>query len=149
MKTTGRVLGRGFNEDTIHTAHVAISQDKERLFFTRCRFTEGAQIICQLCVREKDRRHRWSKTYQILPDPINLSEFTATQPAIMWDSLAQKEYLLFVSDRIGGKGKFDVWQVPMPENLRKWDAPTPIEAINSPFADISPSFSRHGSRLVF
>ncbi len=148
-ETSGRVLGRGFNEDTVHTAHVAISHDEEKLFFTRCRFTAGAQISCQLCVRKKDRRHRWQKTFQTLPEPINLSGFTTTQPAIMWDSLAQKEYLLFVSDRTGGKGRFDIWQVPIPENLQKWEIPKPIEAVNSSFADISPNFNALDQGLYF
>ena len=42
-------------------------------------------------------------------DPkINLDEYTTTQPAIGRDSRGN-ELLYYVSDRVGGEGKFDIW----------------------------------------
>ena len=145
----GRAMSRGFNEDTVHTAHVAITNDRQLLFFNRCKFTEGAQIHCQLCVRKKDRRRRWSKAFTVLPEPVNVANFTATQPTIMWDSLAQKEYLIFVSNRSGGSGQFDFWQVAIPENLRKWEQPIALQGINTKESDISPDFHNKNQRLYF
>lgn len=145
----GRVMSRGFNEDTVHTAHIAITNDRQLLFFNRCKFVEGAQIRCQLCVRKKDRRRRWAKAFTVLPEPINIANFTTTQPAIMWDSLAQKEYLIFVSNRPGGSGQFDFWQVAIPENLGKWEEPVNLQGINTASADISPNFYNESQRLYF
>lgn len=145
----GRVLGRGFNEDTIHTAHVALNRDKSLLFFNRCRFTEGAKINCQMCVRKKDRRGRWERRFTTLPAPVNVPTYTSTQPALMWDSIAQQEYLLFVSDRPGGSGGYDIWQVPIPEKLRGWSAPIPLAGINTAADEISPMFLSTEGSLYF
>lgn len=145
----GRVLGRGFNEDTVHTAHVALNIDKSLLFFNRCRFTEGAKISCEMCVRKKDRRGRWERRYTTLPAPINIPEYTATQPAILWDSAAQQEYLVFVSDRPGGSGGFDLWQVPIPDKLRGWQQPVPLKNVNTTADEISPMFTHADGTLYF
>ncbi len=145
----GRVLGRGFNEDTVHTAHIALNIDKSLLFFNRCQFTEGAKIRCEMCVRKKDRRGRWERRYTTLPAPINVPGYTTTQPAILWDSIAQREYLVFVSDRQGGSGGFDLWQVPIPEKLKGWQRPEPIAALNTTADEISPMFHNEGHSLYF
>lgn len=144
----GRIMSRGFNEDSIHTAHIAISKNEQYLFFNRCRFTEGAQIKCDLYVRKKDSRHRWKKQYQKLADPINIAGYTTTQPAIMWDSIAQKEYLLFVSDRLGGSASMNIWKVAIPEDLKSWETPTVLE-LGASEGDISPYFDASSQQLYF
>ncbi|WP_367389707.1 hypothetical protein [Lewinella sp. LCG006] len=145
----GRVMSRGFNEDTLHTAHTAISRDKQLMFFNRCQFTEGAAISCQLYVREKDSRGRWKREFTVLPAEINAPSATATQPSLMWDSIAQQEYLLFVSKRAGGSGDFDLWQVPLPVGDSKWEKPRPILALNTPYGEISPQFHAASQTLYF
>ena len=145
----GRVMSRGFNEDTIHTAHTALSRDKQLLFFNRCQFIEGAAISCQLYVREKDSRGRWKRDFTALPAEINTASATATQPTLMWDSTAQQEYLLFVSKRPGGTGDFDLWQVPLPAADGKWAKPSPIAALNTVYGEISPQFHEASQTLYF
>ena len=145
----GRLLSRGFNEDTIHTAHIALSRAKDLLFFNRCQFTAGAKLRCEMCVRQKDTRGRWEKKFIRLPEPVNLPNFTTTQPAMMWDSVAQKEYLLFVSNRPGAAGGFDIWRVPIPEDLRKWEAPVALTALNTSANEISPMYATAEQRLYF
>ena len=145
----GRVLGRGFNEDTVHTAHVTLTQAKDLLFFNRCQFTEGAKINCSLCVRQKDRRGRWERQFITLPEPINLSGFTTTQPSTMYDRVEQQEYLLFVSDRPGGRGGFDLWRVAIPEGLKKWPDPVPLNELNTAADEISPMFHLAEGQLYF
>lgn len=145
----GRVLGRGFNEDTIHTAHTALSRNKQMIFFNRCQFTEGAAISCKLYVRERDRRGRWKRNYTALPEAINAPTETATQPALMWDSTAQQEYLLFISKRTGGSGDFDLWRIALPAKDGKWGTPTPLAALNSRYGDISPQFEASSQTLYF
>jgi len=145
----GRLLGRGFNADTLLTAHTAISTNGKQLFFNHCQYVAGAQIRCDLCVRGTDRRGRWESGFQKLPAPVNLPEYTNTQPAILRDTASQQEYLLFVSNRPGGAGSFDLWQVPIPADLKKWEAPQPLAALNSAAAEVSPFFSFEQQRLYF
>ncbi|RMF04812.1 MAG: hypothetical protein D6772_00065 [Bacteroidetes bacterium] len=145
----GRLLRRGFNADTVHTAHTAITPDGQSLYFTRCRFTEGARIRCQICVREKDRRQRWSNDFVVLPDPINMPHFTSTQPAIRWDTNDLRLYLIYMSDRPGSAGGFDLWQVPIPAKGEKWSLPSPLTAINTPQNEISPFFEPQSQTLYY
>lgn len=144
----GRIVGRGFNEDTIHTAHTAITPDQQQIFFSRCQFTEGARISCQLCVRQKDRRRRWSKAFTILPAPVNSPGATSTQPAIFWDRTTNTTYLLFASDREGGSGGMDIWQVPLPREGESWGRPEPLP-LNSAKDDLTPFFHAESGQLYF
>lgn len=145
----GRVMSRGFNEDTVHTAHTALSRDKQLMFFNRCQFTEGAAISCQLYTRERDRRGRWERGFSALPATINTPQATATQPTLMWDSTAQQEYLLFVSKRPGGSGDFDLWQVALPQDDGKWGEPSPVAVLNTAYGEISPQFHEASQTLYF
>ncbi len=145
----GRVVGRSFNADTVHTANIAISRDYQRLYFSRCRFLEGAAIQCQLCVRERDRRGRWGREFELLPATINRPGSSTTQPALLWDSVRQQEFLVFVSDRPGGAGGFDLWQVRIPRGDSTWPAPTPIDQLNTSGDELSPFFHQKSGRLFF
>lgn len=145
----GRPMGGSFNPDTLHTAHTAISADGQRLYFTVCKFSSKAGIQCQLAWRGRDRRGRWQDNYQLLPAPVNLPGFTATQPALGLDSLNGKEWLFFVSDRPGGGGGLDLWKVVVPAVGESWGQPAPIEALNTPFDELTPFFHAAGQRLYF
>ena len=145
----GRVVGRSFNEDTVHTANVAISRDQQRLYFSRCRFLDGASIQCQLCVRERDRRGRWDRDFTILPEEVNLPGSTTTQPALLWDSTQQKEYLVFVSDRPGGVGGMDLWWTPVPGPDSPWLNASLLGDLNTPGDELSPFYHEASRRLYF
>ncbi|HRF37369.1 MAG TPA: hypothetical protein PK198_01155, partial [Saprospiraceae bacterium] len=143
----GRALKDGFNEDTRHTAHFARSHDGRRVYFTRCDYVNASEIRCALYYREPDRRGRL-RTEIRLPDPLHLPGFTATQPAVGYDSLAQKEWLFFVSDRPGGAGGLDIWAS---EVLAKgaFGTPEPLRNINTPADDITPFFHAASKTLYF
>ena len=145
----GRPLGGSFNPDTLHTAHTAISADGQRLYFTVCKFSSKAAIRCQLAWRGRDRRGRWQDNYQLLPENINLSGFTATQPSLGLDTLSGIEWLFFVSDRPGGHGGLDLWKVAVPRAGETWGKPTPITQLNTPFDELTPFFHNLQQRLYF
>lgn len=145
----GRELGRGFNADTLLTAHTALGPGRRQLFFTRCQYTQGAQIRCWICVRDQDKRGRWAAAFTELPAAVNAPGYTSTQPAVMYDSSAQVPYLLFVSDRPGGQGGMDIWQVPIPERGQPWGQPVVMAAINSAGSEVAPYFDEYTQRLYF
>lgn len=143
----GRPL-RTLNVDTLHTAHTAISMDGQRLYYTQCRFKDGAEIDCTLYYRKKDRRRRWGKRAYRLPKDINQPNFTTTQPAIGYDSLLQKEVLYFVSDRPGGAGGLDIWWSTVEDGENTFSNPKPYLG-NTPQDEITPFVSTAEQRLYF
>ena len=143
----GRTMPRGFNEDKKHTAHTAFSMDGEKVYFTLCEYVSSSDIRCEIYFREKDKRGRWEKKAVKLPEIVNKKGSTATQPAIGFDSVAQKEILYFVSDRNGGKGKLDIWYCELEKD--KFLEPKNLEAVNTPENDISPFFHTASQTLYF
>jgi outer membrane protein OmpA-like peptidoglycan-associated protein len=103
----------------------------------------------------RDMRGRWSKPSR-LPEPVNLPGYTATQPNVGVDTVTRQPYLFFASDRPGGRGKLDVWAVPLdtlwfcpcnrPVNGQKglrlpaFDPPANLQAVNTPDNDATPFF---------
>lgn len=139
----GRPLGRSFNEDTLHTASVALSPDGRRIYFSRCGFVQGARIRCALYYRERDSRGRWERRAYRLPETINGHESTTTQPAVYFDTLLQSEVLIFVSDRPGGRGGTDLWWAVRGEE-DKWEMVQPLSDLNTELDEASPHW-RDGS----
>lgn len=145
----GRLLPKGFNADTLHTAHTAFSPAGDRMYFTVCRFKGGAAIQCQLAYRDRDRRGRWRPEYNLLPASINLPGYTATQPAAAYDSLLKRQLLYFVSDRPGGSGGLDLWQVGVPKAGEGWPDPKPVTELNTPLDELTPYYHTPSGRLFF
>ncbi len=143
----GRLL-RKFNADSKHTAHTALSLDGSRIYYNICAYGKGVKIICQLFYREKDSRGRWKSTGIALPDTINLKGYTATQPAIGYDTTLKKEVLFFVTDRPGGTGGLDIWKVTV-EDKKLFGIPEPVENANSEYNDITPFFDLEAQELFF
>lgn len=143
----GRPL-RNLNVDTLHTAHTAISLDGQRLYYTQCRFKDGAEIECTLYYRKKDRRRRWGKRAYRLPKEINKPNFTQTQPTIGFDSLLQKEVLYFVSNRPEGAGGLDIWWSTVEKKENTFSAPKAYIG-NTLQDEITPYVSSTEQKLYF
>ena len=113
----GREPGHGFpTADTAHIAHTAFSPDGHYVFFTVCTDLNANDKRCELWLTVIDRRNRWLPAIR-LPEPINLPGYTTTQPNVGYDEAAQGPVLWFASDRPGGKGKLDLWSLPLDTNF--------------------------------
>lgn len=161
-----RPPGRGFPDaDSVHFAHTAFYAHGVFLVFNQCKNEPSGKIRCDLWLTVQDLRGRWIKPMR-LPEPINLPEYTSTQPAIGFDSLALSPVLYFASDRPGGKGGLDLWSVILdtlwfcpcnrPLDARKSSfhpsfeqAPTPVEALNTEGDDLTPFFHDKSQTLFF
>lgn len=144
----GRVM-RKFNAESANTAHTAFSLDGKRIYYNICTSEKGLDIKCRLFYKEKDKRGRWKKTGIALPDTINLKGYTATQPAIGFDSLSEKEVLFFASDRPGGAGGLDIWKVSVEKGKNAFGIPQPLEYVNGPENEITPFFDNRNQTLYF
>lgn len=113
----GREPGRGFpSVDTAHIAHTAFSPDGHYVFFTVCQDLNAYDKRCELWLTVIDRRNRWLPAIR-LPEPINLPGYTTTQPSVGYDADLEGPMLWFASDRPGGKGKLDLWSLPLDTNF--------------------------------
>ncbi len=161
----GREPGRGFPAtDTAHIAHTAFSPDGHYVFFTVCKDLNANDKRCDLWMTIIDRRRRWLPPVK-LPEPINMAGYTTTQPNIAYDNEAAGPVLWFSSDRPGGKGKLDLWRVPLDTNffcecnlplpgkkigkLPGFDQPVNVAELNTPENEVSPFFFSPEQKLYF
>jgi len=161
----GREPGRGFpTPDTAHIAHTAFSPDGHYVFFTLCKDLNANDKRCELWLTVIDRRNRWLPPAR-LPAPINLPGYTTTQPSIGFDKELQSPILWFASDRPGGKGKLDLWRLPLDTNffcacnlplpgkkftyLPDFQQPENINALNTSENDGTPFFFAPTQKLYF
>jgi hypothetical protein len=77
-----------------------------------------------------------------LLSPIS-TEFFETSPAVSNDGLT----LWFGSDRPGGAGEVDIWQVSRVARDQPWGAPEPVVALNSPRRDIPRPLGAEGTLM--
>ncbi|MFN7325263.1 MAG: hypothetical protein ACK5SQ_01635 [Chitinophagales bacterium] len=150
--------------DSAHIAHPAFTPDGLFLIYTLCKNTSPSEIRCELWMINKDRKGRWTKPRR-LPEPINLPGYTTSQPSISLDKDTNALTLWFASDRPGGKGKMDIWSVPLnsdwfcpcnlpiearkPQKLPYFEAPQPVEAINTSENEWSPFYHSATETLYF
>jgi outer membrane protein OmpA-like peptidoglycan-associated protein len=160
-----REPGKGFpTTDTAHIAHTAFSPDGHYVVFSVCKNLNAYDIRCELWLTVIDRRNRWLPPVK-LPEPVNMPGYTSTQPSIGWDAYHQGPVLWFASDRPGGKGKLDLWHMPLDTvffcpcalplpgkkitRLPRFQEPVNAAEVNTPENDGMPFFFAPTQKLYF
>ncbi len=142
----GRPLTRKFNETDKLTAHTSLTPDGQRIYYTICEYTDEVNIRCQIYYRDLDQRNRWGSA-QKLPAAINQDGFTTTQPAWGIDPTTQKPVLYFSSDRPGGKGGLDLYQVEITKS--GFGVPLNLTTLNTEEDEITPFYHQKSQSLFF
>ncbi|MCU0327535.1 MAG: OmpA family protein [Chitinophagales bacterium] len=131
------------NEPEVHIGNGFLDKSGKYLYFTKCQENEKLEMKCKLFLAEK-KDDKWSveelKT-------LNSKGTTNTQPAIMDDSSGK--FLLFVSDRPGGKGKLDIWYNKLEPNGRPSKESVNLSALNSFNDDVTPFYHTETKTLYF
>ena len=160
-----REPGKGFPvADTAHIAHTAFSPDGHYVVFTVCKDLNASDIRCELWLTVIDRRNRWLPPVR-LPEPVNMPGYTSTQPSIGFDKHYQGPVLWFSSDRPGGKGKMDLWFVPLDTvffcecalplpgkkigKLPRFGKPQNAETLNTDENDATPFFHSPTQKIFY
>jgi hypothetical protein len=131
-----------FNTNDKSTANAFFVSANE-VYYTICESVNGKQQ-CQIYHRKKEG-DVWQKAEQ-LPATINKKGCTNTHPTIAFDSIDNKRYLYFVSDR---SGKMTIWRS---EQLQQeWDDPTELLFLEDETAtqNITPFFDNETQTLYF
>ncbi len=127
----------------------SISADSKTLYFVglntagpRTKELRKKEMFCPCIMKsERQRDGSWSKPEK-LPYPINYDCEKA--PRIMADN----KTLIFSSNRPGGKGQYDLYLTRLNE-LGSWSVPVPLDFVNTPQDDQSPSISAQGDLMYF
>jgi len=119
----------------------SISADGRTMVFTACLRNDGLGS-CDIYIAHKIGKH-WTKPVN-MGSPVN-SMYKETQPSLTADGKG----LYFISNRPGGKGKFDIWYSYLTAN-RKWSAPVNLgDSINTPQDELAPFIHYDGKTLYF
>ncbi len=134
------------SEGQLHFAHSTFSHKKDKVYFTICSYLNSSDIHCDLYVSDYNESG-WGKPVK-LPEPVNASGFTTTQPSLSYDVASNSERLFFVSDRVGGKGNKDIWYVDIDAN-GSYGAPVNLVGVNTPEDEITPFYHAESKILYF
>ncbi|NJO91600.1 MAG: hypothetical protein HC831_23535 [Chloroflexia bacterium] len=117
-----------------------ISADGKTMVFTAC-LRSDSYGSCDLYISKK-KGDKWSVPVNI-GQPIN-SSYKESQPTLSSDGKS----LYFVSNKPGGKGKFDIWQSNFINE--KWTIPLNLgDSINTEDDELAPFIHYDGQTLYF
>ncbi|HCX24323.1 MAG: hypothetical protein CMB80_13565 [Flammeovirgaceae bacterium] len=129
----------------------SISADGKTLYFVRQNFNPledkdlakewGNKACFSLYLSKKLADDKWSQP-ELLPYPIN--QDCEKAPRIMADN----KTLIFASNRLGGKGSFDLYQTHLTP-IGDWVQPVALEFVNSALPDQFSSITAQGDLLYY
>jgi peptidoglycan-associated lipoprotein len=134
-----------------HYCNGSLSSDGNRFYFTICRGASNWGALSTRCeifftIRQGGA---WSQPIK-LPEHINLSNFTNTQPFVY--TLDEREFLIFSSNRLGGRGGMDLWfssRDAMDDNS-EFSFPSNLgSVINTPNDEVTPFYDASNGDLYF
>ncbi len=138
-----------------NTASYALSTDKSTLFYTICNENENGGFDCAIYRRSKLGEDDWSAPVK-LDTSVNKPGYTATQPAVGYDSTRQTDVLFFASNKPGSKGGMDLWMadISSPKNGGiegggKIGTPLNIDDLNTTKDEVTPFFHTPTQTLFF
>lgn len=135
MWTPAATLGRAYNTTT-HEYEASLSPDGRERYFVRGAAHENPDIYVSY-----RRGDRWST-----PTPVTALN---TQHAELGPRASPDgHWLLFYSDRPGGRGGYDIWVAR--RGRGGWSAPRNLgQNVNGQFNEVAPTMSADSSRLYF
>lgn len=141
-------FGNNLNGNEFNISNAALSPDRKRLYFTRCKLNYREEMICAIYVTEKIN-NVWTDPVK-LPKTINNNKYTSTMPAVSRDPVKGNDVLFFVSNRPNGKGKLDIWYSVYDKKNKTFKEPRNAGSkINSTRNEISPFIDVETRNLYF
>ena len=124
-----------------HVGNGVFSADSSRFYFSKCPDFSSCSIYMT-----KNEGGDWGAPI-ILPEPVNVTNATNTQPAIA--KIGEDEYLIFASNRSTGKGGMDLWFVPLKNGEPTSRLRNMGNTINTRGDEITPYFDQSDTTTYF
>jgi OOP family OmpA-OmpF porin len=143
-----RLLEGPVNDPAVNTGNAVISEDGQRMYFTRSRMNWQNEEISEIFI-SYNSGGSWQQP-QKLPYPVNMENYTSTQPALGKNLRTGDDILYFVSDRPGSRGGQDIWYTEPEGHPGDFKEPkNPGRNINSPGNDCCPFYDLQTRTLYF
>lgn len=131
------------NASNFHNGNPSFSAKTNTLYFTRCVTNEDLKMICDVYASALNNGSTWGEAVKL---SINAQGVNNTQPSIVPASDGS-EYLLFVSERQGGKGGKDIWYAK--GSGTNFTQPQNASKINTFGDETSPFFDKYDNTIYF
>lgn len=143
-----RFLPDSFAGPNLSVAHSSFSPDRKSVYYTICEDLNDYDKRCDIYVSSLDSAQKWSKGIK-LPEPVNLTGISTTQPHCTRHPTENYQILFFSSNRkTGSKGGFDIWYSIIDLN-GNFSEPVNCSSFNSNEDDMSPFFDQKSQMLYF
>lgn len=140
--TNLKMLDTSINKIYNHIANFSFTADNKTMYFSMSDTMGNSSKIYRSIFFD----NKWQNP-ELLSKTINQDSTYTTQPSIA--NFQGKEYLLFVSDRPGGFGKYDIWYCEIINHARFGKVTNIGNTINSIENDVTPFFNEQDSCLYF
>lgn len=131
-------------QDSFSYANGFYLKDKGEFYYNKCYTShEDYEKTCDLFVRKFDGKNWQEET----PLSINTTDFTETQAHVFVNTNGETE-LYFISDRLGGKGKLDIWRTKE-ISYGNFTTPENVSEVNTVDNEATPFFNEKEQKLYF
>ena len=136
------------NDPGFNTGNAVISDDGNRMYFTRSRINWQNREISEIFLSYK-KDGQWQPPVK-LPYPVNMENHTSTQPALGKNLRNGEDILYFVSDRPGTRGGLDIWYTEQERHSDAFKEPRNLgRNINSAANDCCPFYDLQTRAIYF
>jgi outer membrane protein OmpA-like peptidoglycan-associated protein len=130
-----------------HSGNAAITADGKRMYLTICEALAENKISCKIYVSTKDDQGVWSKP-KALGKSVNDEGSDNTHPSVAKTENGV-DVLYFSSNRVGGKGGYDIYKVDVKHTGTAGAADNLDGAVNTEWDEITPFYYERKNVLFF
>ncbi len=140
---------KGVNTTYENNANGYVTPDGKQFYFTRCEPNRHNEMVCDIYVAPIENGQIGKA--RRLPDPVNMAGYTSTQPFVVSQQQGKNkvEVIYFSSNRPGGKGGMDIWQVTKGKGGVWGKAQSMGREINTIGDDITPFYDVENEVFYF
>jgi OmpA-OmpF porin, OOP family len=145
-KNTG-LFEEAINDPEYNTGNAVLTDDGQNIFFTRSRRNWQNDIKSEIFVSHL-YDDKW-QTPEKLPYPVNIENYSSTQPAVGQNLRTGNYVLYFVSNRPGGKGGLDIWFTEYDKKNNTYKEPVDLSNKVNTVGDECSPFYDNSSRILY